>query len=48
MNIKALKKTIDKFAGNLKTAMYVLMVARILIALYLRVHHRLDEDYFEE
>ena len=37
MGIKDFKKTIDKAAKTAKFAMYVIMVTRIVVALYLRV-----------
>ena len=43
MKLKTVRKTVDSVATNIKFALYVLMVARILVALYLNVHKGSDE-----
>lgn len=47
MGIKEFKKTIDKAAKTAKFAMYVIMVTRIVVALYLRIHKGLDDEDYE-
>ena len=47
MNIKTIKQSIDKVAKTAKFAMYVIMAARIVVALYLRVHKGLDDEDYE-
>ena len=47
MNIKTIKQSIDKVAKTAKFAMYVIMVTRIVVALYLRVHKGLDDEDYE-
>lgn len=44
MNLKMVKKRLDKVGENIKFVLYVIMAARILVALYLRVHKVNDDD----
>lgn len=42
--MKTVKTILDSVLKNIKFALYVIMAARILVALYLRVHNGFDTD----